>query len=75
MYKPSSRMVSFSFSTIDYKSLTYGGRFRAYNRFPYRNMIISTDIQTCYLAKKVKNPKVKILLAKYIIHGEFLYQV
>ena len=33
---PSSRMVSFSFSTIDYKSLTYGGRFRAYNRFPYR---------------------------------------
>ena len=33
---PSSRMVSFSFSTIDYKSLTYGGRFRAYNRFPYQ---------------------------------------
>ena len=33
---PSSHMVSFSFSTIDYKSLTYGGRFRAYNRFPYR---------------------------------------
>ena len=31
---PTVRMVSFSFSTIDYKSLTYARGFAAYNRFP-----------------------------------------
>ena len=31
---PTARMVSLSFSTIDYKSLTYARGFAAYNRFP-----------------------------------------
>ena len=38
---PTSRMVSFSCSIIDYKSLTYAWGFAAYNRFPYKNSFSS----------------------------------
>ena len=40
---PTARMVSFSFSVIDYKSLTYARGFAAYNRFSVRSFSSQSD--------------------------------
>ena len=50
---PTARMVSFSFSAIDYKSLTYARGFAAYNRFSVRSFSSQSDDKQPLILRQV----------------------
>ena len=48
-----ARMVSFSFSAMDYKSLTYARGFAAYNRFSVRSFSSQSDDRQPLILRQV----------------------
>ena len=50
---PTARVVSFSFSAIDYKSLTYARGFAAYNRFFVRSFSSQSDDKQPLILRQV----------------------
>ena len=50
---PTARVVSFSFSAIEYKSLTYARGFAAYNRFSVRSFSSQSDDKQPLILRQV----------------------